>query len=218
MLFCFCRKMTKLRDPLPEVNSMYLPTKGCNSDPVGNGVIEKSNLEIAVTGHRFISDEPKRLKETVREILKRYGKMYRVTVCSCLAYGADLLVAECAAELGFPLKAVLPMPTEVYIESIRQDLLAHGKRFTKEDEALMRHLLAQTVSCTVVEDPQLPYNGASKYLVDECDKLIALWDGKTLPLEDEQGRPINRGGTYDCITRAEAQKKEVIVVKCRREK
>lgn len=82
----------------------------------------------------------------------------------------------------------------------------------------MRRLLGQAVSCTVVEDPQLPYDGASKYLVDECEKLIALWDGKELPLEDEQGRPINRGGTYDCIKRAEAQKKEVIVVQCHRGK
>lgn len=194
---------------------MYLSAKKCTGGPIDD---VRPDLQIAVSGHRFIADDPKKLKATVREILERYGKMYRVTVCSCLAYGADLLVSECAAELGFPLKAVLPMPTEVYIENIRQDLLANAKIFTKEDEALMRRLLGQAVSCTVVEDPQLPYDGASKYLVDECEKLIALWDGKELPLEDEQGRPINRGGTYDCIKRAEAQKKEVIVVQCHRGK
>ena len=29
--------------------------------------------------------------------------------------------------------------------------------------------------------------------------MIALWDRKVLPLEDKDGNPINRGGTYHAI-------------------
>ena len=60
------------------------------------------------------------------------------------------------------------------------------------------------------------YAEASKYIVSKCDKLIALWDKKAIPLVDNNGAPINRGGTFDCIKMAEAQNKEVIVVGCYR--
>lgn len=175
---------------------------------------EKPKLEIAGTGHRFFNDAPEKLKERVKEILAEYGKTNRVTVRTCFAYGADQLIAECALELGCTLKSCLPMPIEKYIETVRQDVLAYGRTFSEEDERKMRRLLAQTAACRVVEDPQFTYAEASRYIVNKCDKLIAVWDGKEIPLEDRDGRPINRGGTYDCIKMAEALKKEVIVVGC----
>ena len=176
----------------------------------------KPNLEIAGTGHRYFNDDTERLKKRVKEILEQYSKTNHVIVRTCFAYGADQLIAECALELGLTLKADLPMPVEKYIENVRQDVLSHGREFTEKDELKMRHLLAQTVVCRIVEDPKFTYAEANKYIVGKCDKLIALWDRREIPLEDYDGRPINRGGTYDCIKMAEAHKKEVIVVECYR--
>ena len=133
---------------------------------------------------------------------------------TCFAYGADQLIAECAAELGLTLKANLPMPVEEYIENVRNDTIANGHKFGEEEELKMRHLLAQTVVCRVVSDPVYTYAAANAYIVKKCDKLIALWDGKELPLEDYDGKPINRGGTYDCINMARENGKEVIIVDC----
>ncbi len=176
----------------------------------------KPNLEIAGTGHRYFNDDTERMKGRIKEILEQYSKTNHVIVRTCFAYGADQLIAECALELGLTLKADLPMPVEQYIENVRQDVLSHGRAFTEEDELRMRHLLAQTVVCRVVEDPKFTYAEANKYIVGKCDKLIALWDRKEIPLEDYDGRPINRGGTYDCIKMAEAHRKEVIIVDCYR--
>ncbi len=176
----------------------------------------KPNLEIAGTGHRFFNDDPESLKVRVKKILEEYSKTHHVIVRTCFAYGADQLIAECAAELGLTLKAALPMPVEAYIENVRQDAIAHGHPFTEKEELRMRHLLAQTVVCRVVEDPKFTYAEANQYIVSKSDKLIALWDGKETPLEDYGGMPINRGGTYDCIKMAEARNKEVIVVECYR--
>ncbi len=176
----------------------------------------KPDLEIAGTGHRFFNDDTERLKNRVKEILEQYSKTNHVIVRTCFAYGADLLIAECAIELGLTLKADLPMPVEKYIENVRQDVLSHGREFTKEDELKMRHLLAQTVVCRIVEDPKFTYAEANKYIVKNCNVLIALWDRQEIPLEDYEGRPINRGGTFDCIKMAEKAKKEIIVVDCYR--
>lgn len=172
----------------------------------------KPDLVIAGTGHRFFTGDVKRLKERVKQILLKYSDNYRVIVRTCYAYGADLLIAECAEELGITTKAVLPTDYESYVEVVRQDCIANGREFTKKDELKLRHLLALTVVCKTVADPDNFYFGASRYLVNNCDKLIALWDGKQFP--------VNSGGTYDCIRMAKerglAENDDIFIIACDR--
>ena len=181
---------------------------------------KKPDLVIAGTGHRYFTDDVKSVKERVKKILLKYNDNYRVIVRTSYAYGADLLIAECAEELGIATKAVIPADYESYIEVIRQDCLANGREFTKKDELKVRHLLALTVVCKTVTDPENFYLGASEYLVNNCDKLIALWDGKELPLTDSEGKPINRGGTYDCIRMAKerglTENDDIFIIHCHR--
>lgn len=165
----------------------------------------KPTLEIAGTGHRFIkggSAVINQYKQDVKELLLEYSKDYRVVVRSCFAYGADQLIAECAAELGLTIKADIPMEYEEYIADVKRDTIANGYPFTDEDEYRMRHLLAQAVVCKAIPDSVHTYAAASQYIIDKCKKLIVLWDGKETPLYDENHRPINRGGTYDTIRMA----------------
>lgn len=165
----------------------------------------KPNLEIAVTGHRFIKDSSEMIdeyKREIKEILKEYDKNYRVIVRSCFAYGADQLIAECAVELGITIKADLPMDYEDYIADVKRDTIANGYPFTEEDELRMRHLLAQAVVCKPIQDPVHTYAAASRYIIEKCSKLIVLWDRKETPLYDKNHNPINRGGTYDTIRMA----------------
>ena len=182
----------------------------------------KPTLEIAGTGHRFIkggSVALERYKEKIKKILSEYNKDYRVVVYSCFAYGADQLIAECAAELGIAIKAYLPMDYESYVNDVKQDTVANGHSFTEEDELRMRHLLAQTVRCKTIPDEEHTYAAASQYIVDKCKKLIVLWDEKETPRYDKNHKPINRGGTYDTICMAkEAKYKEsdIHVISCQR--
>ncbi|MGN0771610.1 MAG: RyR domain-containing protein [Christensenellales bacterium] len=183
----------------------------------------KPNLEIAGTGHRFIkgsSEVIQEYKNQIKEILKNYSKDYRVVVRSCFAYGADQLIAECATELGITVKADLPMEYEDYIADVRNDVNINGYTFTQEDELRMRHLLAQTVVCKAITDRENTYAASSQYLIDNCSKLIVLWDGKETPLYDKDHRPINRGGTYDTLRMAREAKKfsenDIHIIYCER--
>ena len=180
----------------------------------------KPILQIAVTGHRYFKDDPEKLKKQIKEILINFNKTHQVIVRSCFAYGADQLVAECAAELGIAIKADIPMPYEDYIADVRRDAEKNGVKFTEEDELRMRHLMAQAVVCRVVSDPVYTYAEANAYIVEKCDKLIALWDGKKLDLHNSEDKPINRGGTYDCICMAEKRGlkrgEDIIIVDCYR--
>lgn len=175
-------------------------------DTIGNGIKiyryrsgRKPDLVIAGTGHRYFNEDRETLKQQVKNILKKYSDDYNVIVMTCYAMGSDWLIAECACELGLTTKAIIPLDYEEYIKDVKKDAKANGIDFTDDDEMKMRTLLAQTVVCKPVKDDRYRYFEASKYLVDKCDKLIALWDGRVLPLVDKDDNPINRGGTYHTI-------------------
>ena len=180
----------------------------------------KPDLEIAGIGHRFFTGDRAALGRSIKKILLRYAERYRVVVRTCYAYGADQLIAECAAELGITTKAVLPAPYEAYIRTVRRDCLAAGVPFGEAEELRMRHLLAQTAVCKVVADADAFYAAASRYIVEKCQKVIALWDERELPLYDAEGRPVNRGGTYHSICMAQerglALGKDIHIIHCDR--
>ena len=181
----------------------------------------KPDLEIAGLGHRFFTDDRDKLKEQIKSVLIKYTENYHVIVRTCFAYGADQLIAECANELGITTKAVIPTDYESYIEVVRNDCLKCGHPFTKDDELRMRHLLAQTVVCKTVTDPEFFYLAAGEYVIKRCKKIIALWDGKQTPLYDgDNGLPVNRGGTYDCIRLARENglkdDEDIHIIRCHR--
>ncbi|MDE7439578.1 MAG: hypothetical protein K2N23_03630 [Clostridia bacterium] len=180
----------------------------------------KPDLVIAGTGHRYFTDDREALKEQVKQILLRYAKDYRVIVRTCYAAGADLLIAECACDLNLTTKAVIPMEYEDYIQDVIHDGEINGHPMSEEDVMKMRHLLAQTVSCKVVPDPAFVYYEASKYLIEKCDKVIALWDGKELDLHSDMGEPVNRGGTFHCLKIAKdrglQEGKSIHIINCYR--
>lgn len=179
----------------------------------------KPDLVIAGTGHRFFNGDRERIKRKIKDVLVRYSDNYRVVVRTCFALGADQLIAECANELGLATKAVIPADYESYIALVKRDCEDSGREFSSDDELKMRHLLARTAVCKTVVDSEHIYLGASKYLVEHCDKLIAIWDGKELPLFDGNGKEINRGGTYDCIRMAKERglkDDDLFIIRCQR--
>lgn len=162
----------------------------------------KKDLLIAGVGHRFFTDNPESLKKEIKAYLSKYSKDYRVTVRTCFAYGADQLIAECAFELGLCVEAYLPLEYEDYIADVKEDAIKHGRKFGEEEELRMRHLLAQCFKCRKIPDPDHIYAAASEYIVQNCKKILVIWDGKETPLEDSYKKPINLGGTYHTIQMA----------------
>ena len=176
----------------------------------------KPKIEIAGVGHRYLSTDPELLKREIKAVLQKYNEKCRIVVRTCFDVGADQLIAECALEMGLTVKANIPLKYEKYIKDVRENAIKSGREFTDGDEMRMRHLLAQTSVCRTVADPEHKYEAASRYIVDKCDVLIALWDGKATPLFDENKNPINRGGTYDSIRLAQEAKKTVHIIECGR--
>ena len=167
----------------------------------------KPNLEIAGIGHRFGIVNSTKIKDKVKKILKMYSDDFTVVVRTSYAYGADQLIAECATELGITTKAVLPMDYEKYILDVEKDAKKHGINYTHQDELRMRHLLAQAVSVKIKEDPLNIYAGAADYIINRCQKLIAIWDGTKRDLFDsKKKKEINRGGTYHSLCKAKDEK------------
>lgn len=181
----------------------------------------KPDLEIAGIGHRNIKGNTEEIKAQIKAILSEYQKDYHIIVRSCFATGADQLISECATELDITIKAVLPMELEEYIKMIYLDAEKNKYPFTLKEEMHMRHLIAQTVVCKIVkgEDEDYKYLDASKYIINKCQKVIAIWDGIETLLQDHDGKLINQGGTYHCIEMARLRgltDKDIHIIKCKR--
>jgi hypothetical protein len=148
-------------------------------------------LRIGVTGHRVLADVP-RVLAGVEEALDRIEAAFPgrpLVVVSCLAEGADRLVAEAVLRRpGAQLVAVLPMPRgELVVDFV-----------TAESRAEFAALLARAAE--VVELPARAtrdeaYAAANEWMLGGVDVLVAVWDGA-----DAQGR----GGTAEVVARARA--------------
>lgn len=116
---------------------------------------------------------------------------------SGFAYGADLLFVEIAESLGIKTVAVLPCEIEEFA-------LEHPDG----GEAFFKHLknAERVVYC---KNEEHRYLAVADELLKDADEVVALWDKKELPLFDEEGTEINRGGTYDVIRRAKEQGSKV---------
>lgn len=181
----------------------------------------KPSIIVAGIGHRYIKDDTSIIKTKVKKILTDLCLKYNVIVGTSYAYGADQIIAECANELNLMTQAILPYPHDDFIKYVKDDAVMNGIQYTSEDEMRLRLLLAQTINCESIEQNKgNVFEMAAKSNLDRCDKLIAIWDGKELPLNDENKNPINRGGTYDCIVRAKElglkEDTDIFVIKCSR--
>ncbi len=115
------------------------------------------------------------------EQLRRVATDPHTIVLSCLAEGADRLVASLGVDyLGAELIATLPMAPDDY----RQDFE------TPDSQQQFDELLAAAGKVIVVDGRSSPadqsqgaartlqYARAGAYIVEHCDVLIALWDGQ----------------------------------------
>lgn len=122
---------------------------------------------------------------------------HKLRLVSELADGADRIAAQAALDLDEMLEVVLPFAPEEYERDFE----------TPELVAEFRALLAQA-SSTIVLDGHisgrpLAYEAAGYTLLDNCDLLIAVWDG-------EPGR--GRGGTRELLGEAARRAMPVLVI------
>jgi len=151
-------------------------------------------LNIGITGHRRLpGDQRVRIQEQVKEILlllkSYFADVYKLfRIISCLADGADQLVAQVGLEQGYQLEAVLPFPRSSEV---------HRRDRTDGQDSLdaFDSLVAQAVQ--VIElfpdySDDLPWDSAEakslrhkayakagQRMLGDSDYLITIWDGKS---------------------------------------
>ncbi|MDH6570570.1 hypothetical protein M2160_005591 [Streptomyces sp. SAI-117] len=140
-----------------------------------------SVTRIGVTGHRRI---PGPLLPGVRAEMRRHLGAGALEALTCLAAGADQLFADIALDNGVPVTAVIPgMDYEAHLDD---DAARAGYR------RLLR-ACARRVQLPREATHEEAYLAAGRWIVDHCDRLIAVWDG----------RPARGlGGTGDVVAHA----------------
>lgn len=127
-------------------------------------------MRVAVTGHMDVSaDSVELIRNELRARLEDLDSGTPVTGISCLARGADSIFAEEVLAAGGTLEVVLPSPH-------------YREKKVKPDHApIFDRLIASAnkVRTLPFEDVgKDAYVAANDLLVEECDRLFAVWDGK----------------------------------------
>jgi uncharacterized phage-like protein YoqJ len=175
-------------------------------------------MKIAITGHRpnklgndynLISPLIIAIKEEIKSIVEIYAvecmeKNEELRLITGMALGIDTLFARIAVELHIPFIAAVPFRGQ-------------ENRWVQSsiDEYYSLLKLASKIVCTdtgkVFEDinvgkflsePRTEFSGhkmqkRNEWMVNNCDRLIAVWDG-------------TGGGTANCIRYAESIGKEIV--------
>lgn len=161
----------------------------------------KPTRAIGCTGHIDLSRIENFNEEDVRAAIRLYmnslQEKYKCKLYSGLGWGADLLFAEEALKCNIELVAVLPCEWSEFAKEHPDG----GKKFMQ--------ILGQSVEVKTYTKGK-SYEFVRDTLLENCDELIALWDGVELPLKDENENDINLGGTYDTIRRAYKKNMPVI--------
>jgi hypothetical protein len=182
-------------------------------------------MRIGITGHIGLNPEhlpiiTACIDKTISLIETQYpGRS--LTVFSPMALGADRLVARLLLQkAGSRLIAVLPLPKDDYINDFGttddHNLTTMSKTGYRQEKCVnaypdaemrqeFRYWLTEK-AIEIIELPQAPtrneaYLQVGNFIAENCDLMIAVWDGK-----GAQGT----GGTGDIVGRAEKCRKPII--------
>lgn len=152
-------------------------------------------MTIALTGHRpnklgmeYEHDGPvsQSLMRQMEACITNYGATKIITG---MALGADTLWALTAIRMGIPFIAAIPFKGQ-------------ERMWPMHSQQRYKDILAKAESVVVVcegEYAAWKMQKRNEWMVDNCDVLIAVWDG-------------TRGGTSNCITYAKSKNKTMVAL------
>lgn len=138
-----------------------------------------ARVVIGVTGHRKLENQlvlTKAIRSAIQSINEMMPPMRRTPVGLCvlspLAEGADrLVVKEVLKVPGATLEVIIPLPKDNYIQDFK----------TSQSKKEFEKLLSQASSIKTLStkaERKTAFEQVGHYVVDQCDVLIALWNGK----------------------------------------
>jgi len=147
-------------------------------------------MRIAISGHQNLGD-----KETIRWVFDELEfNIKKINVeegYSCLAVGADQLFAEIILKNNIPLIAIIPS---------RNYEITFDNNHIKAYEYLLKKA-NKVVQLEHSQPTESAFFEASKFMLNNCELLIAIWNG--LPSK-------GLGGTADVVNYAIETKKNII--------
>lgn len=157
-------------------------------------------LKIGIIGHRDLSKQKiYKYKQVVFKTLKKLQVKHQdIKLITPLADGADRLVVYQALKLNICFEVVLPMKKNEY----KNDFCLYSK---KEFERLLKK--ASNIKTLIYKNNvsrDFKYESVGKYVSDQCDILLVLWDGKYNNLQ---------GGTGEIVKYHLNQNKKLIHIK-----
>ena len=151
-------------------------------------------MRVAVTGHMDVSAESVELIRTeLSRSLTALQSGRELVGVSCIAKGADSIFAEVVLAAGGALEVVLPSP-HYREKKVKPD---HAQTF---DRLIADASRVRTLPFTEVNKDA--YEAANEVLINDCDRLLAVWDGK-------RGE---RSGTATVVEQAESRNVPVTVI------
>lgn len=166
------------------------------------GLEREGEIKVGITGHRILMDIDK-IQRGIEDAITRIRSVYAgrpLVVLSSLAEGADRLVVETV--LNTPdsgLIAVIPFQLKDYVSDFGEE----GSPSHVHFDSLLREA-SEVVELSGTPTREEGYEQGGNYVVDNCDVLLAIWDG-----EKAQGK----GGTSEIVDRARSQGKPLIIVR-----
>ena len=151
---------------------------------------------VGVTGHRKLGEA----EAWVDAVLRRWFRDLRVThgdrlvAVSAVAVGADTLFAEAALALGIRLEVVIPYAGYA-------DDFPPGR--ARERYAGLRTRAAVVHAMPHTRKGADAYMDAGVWIVDHCDLLVAVYDGRA---------PGRTGGTADVVHYARTAGRKLVQV------
>lgn len=156
-------------------------------------------MKICITGHRPDKLYGYNLNDhRYKELFKQFKKLLIENNCTeaitGMALGADMLFALAVIKLkqeGYDIKLHCAIPCR-----------NHSNKWAYDSKVLYNYILKNADYVKLVSDEEYkPYlmQKRNEYMVDQSDKVIAVWDG-------------SKSGTYNCIKYAEKRNKEIIVI------
>ena len=140
-------------------------------------------IKIGVTGHRslnkkFISHYKLELFNKLSLLQQRHND---IIIYSALADGADRLIIEQAIKLNIDFIVILPMKIECYKNDFTFDSELEFNKLLVKAKNIIEIPLATNSTLNSIQNygyhRDLQYEKAGRFISDNCDILITLWDG-----------------------------------------
>jgi hypothetical protein len=148
---------------------------------------------VGVTGHANLTDRSVELvHQKLLDLLRPRAE--DLVGMTCLARGADQVFADAVLELGGALEVVIPASD--YFTGISDPV-------SRERCEAYLGAAASTVTMPYESSGPPAYLSASRYLIDHCDLLLAVWDGSPA---------TGSGGTADAVAYARDRGRSIAVV------